>query len=173
MLIKNPCYCHWHTFYLYKPLAIHEVPYASKILPSFLCYPIAVSFYCQGSWSRPSVNWPKQQWVLVVGSLRTYLQLPHALIQHSLFGDLSLFTKAALITDPLYSNESKRQNPSRAHQETACGQGWKTSSSVPDSIWTKFWVCSESPATCNETAEQCLLKHLNMEKGNKDAKILQ
>lgn len=137
MLIKNPCYYHWCTFYLYKPLEIHEVPYASKTLPSFLHYPIAVSFYCQGSWSKPSVNWPKKQWVLVVGSLRTYLQLPHALIQHSLFGDLSLFTKAALIADPSYSSESKRQNPRRAHQETACGQGWKTSSSVPDSIWTK------------------------------------
>lgn len=137
MLVKNPGYYHWCTFYLYKPLQIHKVPYASKILPSFLGYPIAVSFYCQGSWSRPSVSWWKQQWVLVVGSLRTYLQLSHAVLQHSLFGDVSLFTKTAFITNPFYSSESKRQNPRRVHQETACGQGWKTSSSVPDSIGTK------------------------------------
>lgn len=143
MLIKNPGYYHWCTFYLYKPLQIHKVPFLSKVLPSFLSYPVAISSYCQGSWGRSSVNWRKQQWVLVgrlTQTIPAIVSCCQETNKHSLFGDPPLFTKAALITNPFYSSESKRENHRRAHQETACEQGWKVSPSVADSIWTKNWT---------------------------------
>lgn len=68
MLIENPGLCHWCTFHLYKLFQIHKFSHESKILTVSLGYPMGVSFYCQGSWSRPSVNWPKQSWVSAASS---------------------------------------------------------------------------------------------------------
>lgn len=68
MLTENPGFCHWCTFHLYKLFQIHEVSHASKIFPASLGYATGLSFHCQGSWSRPSVNWPKWRWVSAAGS---------------------------------------------------------------------------------------------------------
>lgn len=117
------------------------------------------SFYCQGSWSRPSENQPKQQWASAAGSSsgctgnspRLSYSTPHVQIfpflqrQHS-----SLFHFA--------DSENKRQNPRRTPQETACGGGWKTSSF---SAWlhlnqecTSSFVCPESLGIPNASTEQ-------------------
>lgn len=117
------------------------------------------SFYCQGTWRRPSENEPKQRWASAAGSSsgctsnspKLSYSTPHVQIfpflqrQHS---------------SPLHftDSENKRQKPRRTLQETACGEGWKTPSF---SAWlhlnqegTSSLVCPESLAIPNASAEQ-------------------
>lgn len=138
MLTENPGFCHWCTFHLYKLFQIHEVSHASKIFPASLGYATGLSFHCQGSWSRPSVNWPKRRWVSAAGSssgcTSNYPKLSYSTPHLEIFPFLQRQCSSPLhFTD----SENKRQNPRRTPQERVCRQGWKTSSFVPDSVWPK------------------------------------
>lgn len=138
MLTENPGFCHWCPFHLYKLFSNTQ---------SFTCIKDSSSIPGLSNWAfillpgklkQPLSELTRATTGFSTGSGSGWISSSPKLSYSTPHLETFPFVKRQRLS-PLHltNSENKRENPRRTPQERACRQGWKTSSFVPDSVWTK------------------------------------